>query len=220
MEFSEVYLISMVLLLLLGVFSYMVFKRGLFFIFLISIFANLFYILWRIKTIPTRGVAVIFGVTLFVAEVLGTIQFLNFNYFSTKKYNIKKEILKNPYDDYLKTVDVLICTYNESVDLLKKTLIAALTLDYNKSKLKVFICDYGNREEVKALCKEYDANYITRDNNEGAKAGNINNAFKNTNGEFVLILDADMIVKRNFLIKTIKYFDDEKMAFVQVHQSY
>ncbi len=64
--------------------------------------------------------------------------------------------------------------------------------------------------------------YITRPDNKHAKAGNLNNAMKFTIGDLLLTLDADMIVRDDFLLKTVPFFiNDEKMAFVQApHQFY
>ena len=65
-------------------------------------------------------------------------------------------------------------TYNESLQLLEKTIIASTQMAYPKNKFKVYVCDDGRRDELKALCKKYGVNYITREDNQGAKAGNIN----------------------------------------------
>ena len=211
--------ITIILLFVIG-FIYLKFKEGKTLIVIIALLTNVVYIIWRVTVIPLSGLSFVLGLILFLAELLGTIGFLNFNYFSSRKYNLKKKVLKNPNSNDVSTIDVLICTYNEPVDLLRKTVIAALELEYNKSKLNIYLCDDGNRKEIKKLSEEYGVNYITREDNKGAKAGNINNAFKLTNGELVVILDADMIVKSNFLIKTVEYFKDKDVAFVQVPQSY
>ena len=211
--------ITIILLFVIG-FIYLKFKEGKTLIVIIALLTNVVYIIWRVTVIPLSGLSFVLGLILFLAELLGTIGFLNFNYFSSRKYNLKKKVLKNPNSNDVSTIDVLICTYNEPVDLLRKTVIAALELEYNKSKLNIHLCDDGNRKEIKKLSEEYGVNYITREDNKGAKAGNINNAFKLTNGELVVILDADMIVKSNFLIKTVEYFKDKDVAFVQVPQSY
>lgn len=211
--------ITIILLFVIG-FIYLKFKEGKTLIVIIALLTNVVYIIWRVTVIPLSGLSFVLGLILFLAELLGTIGFLNFNYFSSRKYNLKKKVLKNPNSNDVSTIDVLICTYNEPIDLLRKTVIAALELEYNKSKLNIHLCDDGNRKEIKKLSEEYGVNYITREDNKGAKAGNINNAFKLTNGELVVILDADMIVKSNFLIKTVEYFKDKDVAFVQVPQSY
>ena len=137
-----------------------------------------------------------------------------FDEYKIKKKNIK--ILKGN----LPTVDVLICTYNEEVSLLEKTILASTQIEYPKDKLKVYVLDDGKNNKLEKICKQYEVNYITRENNEFAKAGNINNALKQINGEYFLVLDADMIPYKNILEKTIGYFENKNLAFVQTPQTF
>ena len=104
--------------------------------------------------------------------------------------------------------------------MLKKTIVASKNLNYPKSKFKVYICDDGKRNELKKLCENFNVNYITREDNKGAKAGNINNALNNIDGDLFAVLDADMIPKKDFLNKTVGYFSNKNTAFVQAPQVY
>ncbi|MGH2582757.1 MAG: glycosyltransferase [Anaerolineales bacterium] len=52
------------------------------------------------------------------------------------------------------------------------------------------------------------------------KAGNINHALTVTGGEFIAILDADMVPQTDFIDRTLGYFEDEKLAFVQTPQEF
>lgn len=141
----ELYLsITISLLLIIG-FIYLKFKKGRSLIIVIALLTNIVYIVWRITVIPLSGLSFVFGLALFLAELLGTIGFLNFNYFSSRKYDLDKEILKDPNSNDVPMVDIFICTYNEPLDLLRKTVIAALELEYNKSKVNIYLCDDGNR---------------------------------------------------------------------------
>ena len=65
------------------------------------------------------------------------------------------------------------------------------------------------------MCEELGVTMLVRDNNEHAKAGNINTAFKRTEGELVLILDCDHMPVKHFLKHTVGFFFDKKVAFVQ-----
>jgi cellulose synthase (UDP-forming) len=115
-------------------------------------------------------------------------------------------------------VDVMIMTYNEELSLLKKTIAGCLNLEYPGNRLNIYLCDDGRRDAAKSLCNEFGIHYITRDDNQHAKAGNINNALKQTAGEFILLLDADMVPKPGFLEKTIHYFTNQNVGFVQTPQ--
>ncbi|WP_133015619.1 glycosyltransferase [Clostridium cuniculi] len=183
---------------------------------------SIIYIIWRFTVIPiNHGImSFIFGILLYSAEILGLISFINFQYLFSKNYKLESKSLNNYAPENIPSVDVLICTYNEPLDLLQKTIIASKNLDYPQNKLKIYVCDDGHRTELKNLCRKYNVNYITRDNNEGAKAGNINNALNIITGDLFAVLDADMIPKKNFLTKTVGYFSNENMAFVQTPQVY
>lgn len=180
------------------------------------------YIVWRFFTIPinTGTTSFILGSILFSAELLGLISYLNFNYLFTKKYKLELKTLDDFKEGYIPYIDVLICTYNEPLNLLEKTIAACTNLNYPIERIKIHVCDDGRRKELKDLCDSYDVNYITRNDNEGAKAGNINNALKYLEGDLFAVLDADMIPKDDFLLKTVGYFSNENMAFVQAPQVY
>ncbi|MEP9380803.1 glycosyltransferase family 2 protein [Nocardioides cheoyonin] len=118
------------------------------------------------------------------------------------------------------TADVLITTYNEPVDLVMTTARAALAIDFPH---QTYILDDGNRPEMRAAAEAAGVGYLTRGREwEGharhAKAGNLNNALFQTYGEFILILDADQIPKRQILDRTLGWFRDPDMALVQTPQ--
>lgn len=183
---------------------------------------SIVYIVWRFTVIPINNgmFSFVMGISLYLAEVIGLISFLNFKFLFTREYKVEKKSIKDFEYNRIPNVDVLICTYNEPLDLLEKTIVASIGMEYDKDKFKVYVCDDGRRDSLKRLCKKYKVNYITREDNEGAKAGNINNALKYIKGDLFAVLDADMIPKKDFLSKTVGYFVDENLAFVQTPQVY
>ncbi len=118
----------------------------------------------------------------------------------------------------LPSVDVYIPTYNEPFEVLEKTIIGALSLDYPNAA--IWVLDDGRRPWVKDFCAAKGVGYITRGNNAHAKAGNINHALAHTNGDFVAIFDADFIPQRNFLMRTLGFFADSKVGIVQVPHAF
>lgn len=173
-NFEEIYLVTLLFILLVSYLLHFKIKSARYIIMFCGAISSIVYIIWRFTVVPPYGLSLILGSLLLIAELMGIIQFFNFGYFSTRKYKLEKKELSNPFSPSLPYVDILICTYNEPIDLVKKTAIAAKCLHYNHEKLNIFICDDGKREEMKNFCSEYGLNYITRDSNEGAKAGNIN----------------------------------------------
>jgi cellulose synthase (UDP-forming) len=119
-------------------------------------------------------------------------------------------------EEALPTVDIFVAIYDEPVDILYKTLVGCKAMEYPKEKLKVYVLDDGNRPEVEKAAKALDCLYLTRSSNEGAKAGNINAALPKTHGEVIVMLDCDHIPVESFLTETIGFFNDEKVAWVQL----
>ena len=64
---------------------------------------------------------------------------------------------------------------------------------------------------MRALAEEMGVGYFDRPDNKGAKAGNLNHALALTSAPYIVTLDADMVVKSDFLLKTIPYFVDVEL---------
>ena len=75
------------------------------------------------------------------------------------------------------SVDVLFATYNEEPELVRLGLIDAKALDYPYPiDIRIHVLDDGKRPEMRAVAEDEGVGYITRDGNEGFKAGNLRNA--------------------------------------------
>jgi len=115
-------------------------------------------------------------------------------------------------------VDVLIPTYNEPLGVLEKTIIGALSMEW--PNVSIYVCDDGRRPWLRDYCEAKGIGYITRPDNQGAKAGNVNHALKVTDGEFVAIFDADFVPQRRFLMRVMGFFDDPKVGIVQTPHAF
>ncbi|WP_315805041.1 cellulose synthase catalytic subunit [Bradyrhizobium sp. SZCCHNS3002] len=120
-------------------------------------------------------------------------------------------------------VDVFICTYDEPMEIVERSILAALALDHpNKT---VWVLDDTRRDRLRAFCDEVGARHLTRPDNKGAKAGNLNNALAATaqlsNAPVILVLDADFAPRRDFLQRTVGLLLSEPdIAVVQTPQFY
>ncbi|BBF45458.1 cellulose synthase catalytic subunit [UDP-forming] [Lachnospiraceae bacterium KM106-2] len=189
-----------------------------------NIFWTIIYLIWRTCwTIPIGYgvVALVSGIALLVVEILGMLEaFIHyFNMHKIEDYP-KPEVKPEDYPD----VDVFIATYNEPVELLYKTINGCVHMDYpDKRKVHIYICDDGNRVEVRELAKQFNVYYLNRDDHKGAKAGNLNHALSVTSSPYIATFDADMIPKHDFLMETVAYFvaqGDQKIGFVQTPQNF
>ncbi|HEX8926750.1 MAG TPA: glycosyltransferase, partial [Terriglobales bacterium] len=95
-------------------------------------------------------------------------------------------------------------------------------MDWPPEKLHVYILDDGRRKEFEQFAHEAAIGYITREGNEHAKAGNINNALKKLTSPYVAIFDSDHVPTRSFLQLTVGWFlRDRKLAVLQTpHRFY
>jgi cellulose synthase (UDP-forming) len=113
-------------------------------------------------------------------------------------------------------VDLLIPTYNEPLSVVKYTALAAMNIDWPSDKLHVYILDDGQREEFRKFAQEAGIGYMTRDDNEHAKAGNINRALPRLDSPYIAIFDCDHVPTRSFLQITLGWFlRDNKLGMLQ-----
>jgi cellulose synthase/poly-beta-1,6-N-acetylglucosamine synthase-like glycosyltransferase len=114
-------------------------------------------------------------------------------------------------------VDALIPTLSEPRSIVEMTTKGALAM---RGVNKVYVLDDGNRPEIRQMAEELGAEYLARQSSNHAKAGNMNYGLKFSKADFVVSLDADHIPRPEFIERTIGYFDDAKLAFVQTPQSF
>ncbi len=182
------------------------------------------YVIWRsLFTINTADfVNGFFSIGLFALEMLtifnGVLQL--FLMVRTRDRRNQADLMAVAVEarKFLPSVDILIPTYNEPEFILRRTVIGCQALDYTDKK--VYLLDDTQRSEIKALALELGCEYISRPEHKHAKAGNLNYAIARTNGELIVCFDADFIPTRNFLTRTVGFFQDQKTALVQTPQSF
>lgn len=116
-------------------------------------------------------------------------------------------------------VDVFFATYDEDPELVRLSVIDAKKLTYpHPIDIRISVLDDGRREVMRKVAEEEGVNYLDRPNNIGFKAGNMRSAMERTDGDFILICDADTRPFPQFLERTLGYFRDPDMAWVQTPQ--
>lgn len=184
-------------------------KKSLFNIILgyTTAFSITLYLIWRLFfTLPVSYgyLSVTLGVLLLICEVISGIQAV-MNYLD--QINPLPLELPTIPDSWYPDVDILIATHDEEVNLMYNTLNACRYLDYpDKSKVHIYLCDDGNRPEMRELADRLGVHYIDMPEPKHAKAGNMNNALKQTDSPLLAFLDADMVPRREFLMRLAPYF--------------
>ncbi len=179
-----------------------------------ALVASVVYLVYRgLFTLNVDGwFAGTFSVTLYLAEVYGC-SLMALYFFQIWDLHDPDPVPALPG----RTVDIYIPTYNEDPDLLRGTITAALAVSYPH---RTYCLDDGDRPEVRELCEELGCDYVRRDDNLHAKAGNINHAMELTDGEFVIILDADHVAEAHFIDRVLGHFADDDLAFVQTPHAF
>ncbi len=114
-----------------------------------------------------------------------------------------------------RTVDVLIATYNEPLEILRDTVACAVDIRYPHRTL---LLDDGNRPEVATLAEEFGCVYLGRSDRSHAKAGNLNNGLRHSTAEFLVTLDADHVPSPALIDEMIGFFRDRSVGIVQANQ--
>jgi cellulose synthase (UDP-forming) len=192
-------------------------RRATIFLSVLSLAMSARYIYWRATETLTFQTTpqLLLGSLLVIAELYAVVV-LVLGYVQTVWPLDRKPVPLPPDPNDWPTVDVYIPTYNESLSIVRATVLACRALDYPADKFRVYILDDGKREDFRRFAAEAGVGYITRTNNAHAKAGNLNHAMSVTRGEFVTIFDCDHIPVRAFLQLTVGWLvRDKNMAMVQ-----
>lgn len=115
------------------------------------------------------------------------------------------------------TIDVFITVYGEPLDIVLVTIRAARDMAVEH---RTWVLDDGDSDEVRAAAATEGVGYLRRKEHLHAKAGNINSALRRTDGEFVVILDADHVPSPDFLVRALPHMQDRGVAFVQTPQAF
>jgi cellulose synthase (UDP-forming) len=191
---------------------------------LLSVFSTCRYGFWRLTTTRRfffapgsnwNGLDAFFICLLLAAEAYAA-SVLFMGYFQTL-WPLRRTPVPLPDDSgEWPAIDLLIPTYNEPLNVVKHTALAAMNIDWPLGKLNVYILDDGRRDEFRKFAEEAGIGYMTRDDNLHAKAGNINRALERLDSPFVAVFDCDHVPTRSFMQVAMGWFlRDSKLGMLQ-----
>ncbi len=198
----------------------------------ITAFLLLRYLFWR--TFFTLGYddfpSFIASLILYCAELYGITMFMLSAFVNVRPIRQGK---KTAGIQEWPTVDIYIPTYDEPVEIVKTTLMAAAALDYPPHLLKVYLLDDGatwakrtaadplaarfarqRHGNMRALCRQLGVSYLSRQENDHAKAGNLNAALPRTSGDLIVVLDCDHVPTMDFLRETVPPLVENSRLFL------
>ncbi len=137
------------------------------------------------------------------------------------KHKHEQPVPKAAFDD-LPVVTIQLPLYNEMY-VVDRLIDAVCQIDYPREKLEIQVLDDSTDEtrQITELAvrrhalQGVDIKYLHREDRTGYKAGALDEGLKVCRGEYVAIFDADFIPQPDFLMRSVHYFTDPKVALVQ-----
>lgn len=141
----------------------------------------------------------------------------------THIYLKQKPKLSPPFNpEYTPFVTIQLPVYNEKY-VVERLLDAIVQLDYPREKLEIQVLDDSTDETSAIIYQklewlqkfELDIKQLRRDTRAGFKAGALQEGLQKARGEFIVIFDSDFIPEKDFIKKTLPWFQDPAVGVVQ-----
>src|ERR1043166_598367 len=116
------------------------------------------------------------------------------------------------------SVDIWIAVCGEPLSLVEATIIAAGAV--RASRITVHVLDDGGSDELARVTALHGCEYHRRNEHADAKSGNLNDALDHSDGDLVLVLDADQVPDPAIMQRIGGYFRRKRIGFVQTAQQY
>ena len=172
--------------------------------------------------VTAKGILILYGLCLLLIFYYSLVQIsLAITYVRTRK---KVSLEEAPLFDLSKApkVTIQLPMYNEMY-VAERIIETAAEINYPRDKFQIQVLDDSTDETKDIIAKKVeeiaaqgiDIVHIHRLDRTGYKAGALDSAMGQVTGEFIAIFDADFIPDKDFLLKTIPYFQNEKIGVVQ-----
>jgi cellulose synthase/poly-beta-1,6-N-acetylglucosamine synthase-like glycosyltransferase len=146
---------------------------------------------------------------------------LAITYMRTKKKRMEE---KTPEFDLSKApkVTVQLPMYNEMY-VAERIIETVAKFDYPRDKFQIQVLDDSTDETKDLIAKKVakiaatgiNIQHVHRIDRTGYKAGALDDAMDQVEGDFIAIFDADFVPEPDFLLRTIPFFQNEKIGVVQ-----
>jgi cellulose synthase (UDP-forming) len=119
-------------------------------------------------------------------------------------------------------VDILVTCCGEPLEVISDTLTAVKHITY--SPCTVYVLDDGGDEDVENLARSLGFQYFSRPRRGlerlDAKSGNLNFGLSVSQGEIILVLDADQAPHPDIITRMVGFFRLPRVAYVQSRQDF
>lgn len=119
-------------------------------------------------------------------------------------------------------VDIFVPCCGEPLAVIGTTLKAVAGISY--SPVRVYVLDDGDSPPVADLARSLGFNYLSRPQAgltlQDNKSGNLNFGLARSQGDLILVLDADQVPAADILTRLVGFFRRERVAYVQSKQAF
>ncbi|NEU80445.1 glycosyltransferase family 2 protein [Nostoc sp. UIC 10630] len=122
----------------------------------------------------------------------------------------------------LPPVSILVPAKNES-PVLANLVYSLCQLNYPSDRLDIWVVDDGSTDETPQVLRKLQTQFpslqVHQRESKGGKSGALNAVFPFTQGEIILVCDADAQLRANFLQQTVPLFQKQAIGAVQVRKA-
>ena len=166
------------------------------------------------------GVLTVYFLSLTLLMVFGAHGFVMVYYYF-KRWRATDTRIPQPLRTFPR-VTIQLPVFNEYY-VVERLIRAACAIDYPRHLFEIQVLDDSTDDtlEISRRCvtdmqrEGFDISLIHRKNRAGYKAGALREGLANATGEFIAIFDADFVPPRDFLLRTLPYFEEAKTGLVQ-----
>lgn len=183
----------------------------------LSLIASARYFFWRMDATLGHHFDLLFvlGFILLAAELhIWTLNIVNglVDAFPLRRSSVP--LNDNP--ERWATVDVFILCHGQSAEDVEQAARAAFAMEWPKEKIKIHLLEENLVDTNQRLSSAMGLSYFVNAENETGKIGSLNKALSATQGEWLVIFEADQQPEKNFLTNVAGWWSaDKKLGMLQ-----
>ena len=118
-------------------------------------------------------------------------------------------------ENYLPSVSLIIAAYNEA-KVIREKLENSLALDYPSDRLEIIVASDGSTDDTSKIVERYSDRGIIlhKVNPRGGKTRALNTVIPKTNGEILVLSDANTMFRPDAIRKLVRHFVDPAVGAV------
>ena len=184
---------------------------------LLTLVLGFAYLLWLTPLVFKNR-----GIPDFLFLAAETLSFLLLGLMAVDVWHLRGHRPEGLSPDRQWPVDVFIPCCGEPLEVIRTTLLAVQRIAYQP--MEVYVLDDGASRQVARLAESLGFHYLSRPEAcltlQDCKSGNLNFGLQHSQGELILVLDADQVPAPEILQKLVGFFNQDRVAYVQSRQAF